>query len=400
MTYEYADRVEEIFTKNDVKIVRLTRLVTGMSANATNETNILMDSEGKQGPAAIFIENSRTSGPAHHDKCAFQNPSGECSMTEIFRCLAGSRLYGTHNANSDYDYKAVHLPTKRQLLLGKRDMVINTSTGPKDARNSAGDVDVESFELQYFLKLASDMQTIPVEMLFVMNSDLFNNGETCDFDPVWVKVMANRDKILNGNTKVFVGYCKGQAVRYSMRGKRLATYEAVCAVLKGSFADYTVGMLRRTLEAIEGVKFVPKKQPDGHTMDYLDVYGRQCPETLSAGKALKIYQKPVNEAGDRARRAKDAGGVDCKALYHAVRIANEGIELFGSGEMRFPCSDLSLLTRIRSGEVEIDDILDIFDEKLEILEDLAQKTPLSAAPDREWIDDFVCEVYEDIIRGQ
>jgi len=57
MTYEYADRVEEVFTKDDVKIVRLTRFVTGMSANTNNETNIMMDSEGEQGPSAVFIEN-------------------------------------------------------------------------------------------------------------------------------------------------------------------------------------------------------------------------------------------------------------------------------------------------------------------------------------------------------
>jgi len=297
-------------------------------------------------------------------------------MTEIFRCLAGSRLYGTHNDNSDYDYKAVHLPTKRQLLLGKRDMVHNTSTGPKDARNSAGDVDVESFELQYFLKLAADMQTIPVEMLFVMDSDPLQTEGIYEFDPIWIKIMVNRDKILNGNTKAFVGYCKGQAVRYSMRGKRLATYEAVCSILKAC-PRAKVADLKQRLLTVEGVSFVPKPQPDGRLMDYLDVYGRQCPETISGDKAYQIYAKPVSEAGDRARRAKDAGGMDCKALYHAVRIANEGIELFESGEMRFPCSDLPLLTRIRAGEVEIGDILDIFDEKIEILEDLAQKTPLN-----------------------
>lgn len=321
-------------------------------------------------------------------------------MTEIFRCLAGSRLYGTHNANSDHDYKAVHLPTKRQLLLGKRDMVISRSTGSNTSRNGADDVDVESFELQRFLQLAGDMQTIPVEMLFVADNVEIGHYREVQYGGIWSKILANKDKILNGNTKAFVGYCKGQAVRYSMRGKRLATYEAVCEALANAYTDFTVGMLRETLEAIEGVKFVPKKQPDGRFMDYLDVFGRQCPETLLAGKANKIYRKPVDEAGDRARRAKDAGGMDCKALYHAVRIANEGIELFGSGEMHFPCSDLPLLNRIRAGEVEIDDILDIFDEKIEILEDLAQKTPLNTAPDREWIDDLVCEVYEDVIRGQ
>lgn len=314
-------------------------------------------------------------------------------MTEIFRCLAGSRLYGTNNADSDHDYKAVHVPTKRQILMGKRDLVTNVSTGSALTRNGADDVDVESFELQRFLKLASDMQTSTVEMLFVPKQLGF-----VQYHPIWTKLLRNKDKILNRNQKAFVGYCKGQAVRYSMRGKRLATYQAVCSVLGGTYSDSRVAQIRTILEKIEGVKFVPKKQPDGKMIDYLDVYGRQCPETLYAGKALPIYEKPVKEAGNRARSAMDAGGMDNKALYHAVRIANEGVSLFRDGKIEFPCQDLGLLGRIRRGEVDIDEILDIFDEKVAILEDIGDKSPLAEAPDRAWIDDFVCEVYEEIVR--
>lgn len=323
-------------------------------------------------------------------------------MTEIFRCLAGSRLYGTNNADSDHDYKAVHLPTKRQILMGKRDQVSNVSTGSALTNNGADDVDVESFELQRFLKLASDMQTIPVEMLFVDDLNVSQQKFATvsgGFSPIWSEILDNRAKILNRNQKAFVGYCKGQAVRYSMRGKRLATYEAVCDALSSAYTDFRVEQLRPILERIDGVKFVPKQQPDGRVLDYLDVFGRQCPETLYAGKALEIYQKPVKEAGNRARSAKEAGGMDNKALYHAVRIANEGISLYQTGKIEFPCQDLPLLMRIRAGTVEIDEILDIFDEKVAILEGIGENTPLAAAPDRAWIDDFVAEVYEEIVRA-
>lgn len=57
MTYEFADRVEEDFNQNDVKIVRLTRFVTGASATTTNETTIIMDSMGITGPSTVFVEN-------------------------------------------------------------------------------------------------------------------------------------------------------------------------------------------------------------------------------------------------------------------------------------------------------------------------------------------------------
>lgn len=321
-------------------------------------------------------------------------------MTEIFRCLAGSRLYGTHTANSDHDFKAVHLPTKRGILLGKRELVHNHSSGGTE-HNGADDVDVESFELQRFLKLASDMQTIPVEMLF-----FDPRGETRYFHghPIWAEVVKNRGKILNRNTKAFVGYCKGQAVRYSMRGSRLQTFERVV-----EFFAHENGMVRDkvrlaelasagTFDDMPGVTF-PVKQHGEKQVTYMDVYGRQVPDNVTNLQAKKVFLKPVSEAGQRAKSARDAGGMDNKALYHAVRIADEGISLFRDGNIEFPCQNLPLLAKIRAGEVEIDEILDIFDEKIAILEGIGENSPLAAAPDREWIDDFVAGVYEDIVRA-
>ena len=318
---------------------------------------------------------------------------------EIFRTLSGSRLYGVATENSDYDYKAVHLPTKRQVLLGKRDMVLSQSTGPKDARNSAGDVDTESFELQYFLKLAADMQTIPVEMLF---SDV-NSANCIGYNGIWGSIVNNRHKILSRNTKPFVGYCKGQAVRYSMRGERLRTYESVVEVLvravnASSGARSVVSDYMQDFEKIPGVQIVTKDH-NGTDVRYLDVFGRQTPEHVSCMEALKVFEKPVKEAGARARAAMDSSGMDNKALYHAVRIADEGISLFKDGIIEFPCQNREFLLKIRAGGAELDEILDVFDEKMAILEGIGDKSPLSAAPDREWIDNFVAEQYEKVVRA-
>lgn len=314
---------------------------------------------------------------------------------EIFRCLAGSRLYGTETATSDTDYKAVHLPTKRGILLGRGKAVLSTSTGSKDAKNGADDTDVESFELQRFLKLASDMQTIPVELLFVPFI-------ARDVSWVWGKVIDNRHKILNRNTKAFVGYCKGQAVRYSMRGKRLETYQNVVAVLEETIANARdnkdiVAEVMPTLLLFDGVKAV-ERDHNGRTVTYLDVYGRQVPTTVRLSEALSVYAKPVNEAGQRARNAMDAGGADWKALYHTVRIVDEGITLFRDGDITFPCTNRDYLMQIRAGEVQMDRVLDYFDGQLEILEGIEDKSPLAKKPDLEWIDNFVEDIYESIVR--
>jgi len=321
-------------------------------------------------------------------------------MTKIFKCLAGSRLYGTSRPDSDTDYKSVHLPTKREILLGNGKPVVSKSTGSSSQTNGADDTDDESFTLQRFLKLASDMQTIPVEMLFVMTDPL---DLICEH-PVWDMVVRNRHKILSNNTDTFVGYCKGQAVRYSMRGSRLETYKMLCAAIgtldtTGKWKGVVrVGDVIGTLSQIEGVKVVEKTH-NKKIVEYLDVFGRQVPEGLPLREALKVYEKPVREAGRRANAAMDAGGADWKALYHAVRIVDEGIDLFRDGEITFPCQNRDYLMQIRSGELKLDAVLDHFDEKLEILMGIGDKSPLADAPDRLWIDDFVSEVYEEIVRA-
>ena len=318
-------------------------------------------------------------------------------MTTIFKTNPGSRLYGTNTPDSDTDYKAVHLPTKTDILIRpKRDMVRSYSTGGTE-KNTAADTDVESFELQYFLKLASDMQTIPVEMLFI--TPLTRAG-LLEWDDPWPEIAQNREKILNRNNKAFVGYCKGQAVRYSMRGDRLATYEAVCEVLRrgSNVGGYKVTNCLEALEEIDGVQVITKMHGRS-ALNYVDVYGRQVPETLSCKDALEVYRKPVEQAGKRARAAMDAGGADWKALYHAMRIIEQGIVLFRDGFIEFPAQNREFLMKIRAGEVEMDEILDIFDQKLEILEGIGENSALAEKPDQEWIDNFVAEQYEKIVRA-
>ena len=309
--------------------------------------------------------------------------------TEVMRTVAGSRLYGTNNANSDTDFKAVHLPSVKDILLRpKRQMVKSTSSGGTDT-NGADDVDVESFELQRYLKLASDMQTIPVELLFA--EPQFKSW-------TWDRIVENKHRILNRNTNAFVGYCKGQAVRYSMRGTRLNSYMEVVALLtRYAGTGAKVQVVKDELLAIEGVKVIPKGEGGG-PVDYLDVYGRQTPMTVRIGEALKIYQKPVDEAGKRANNAQQANGADWKALYHAVRIAEQGVTLFKHGTIQFPCQNVDMLMRIRNGEMQMDAVLDYFDIKAAELQMIGDNSPLREKPDYEWIDNFVCTTHEQIIK--
>lgn len=312
---------------------------------------------------------------------------------EIFRCLSGSRLYGTETPASDHDYKAVHLSTKRDVLLGRCNGTENRSTGSSDTRNGPDDVDTESFSLSRYLQLAAGMQTIPVEMLFA----------PAERDSaLWSHIVANRHRVLSRNAKAFVGYCKAQAVRYSLRGDKLATYSRVVQLLDEMLPHrpvYSGGEDYDDLLRVPGVEIIDRPQPGGVIVPYLSVYGRECPTTVHAAEALAIYRKPLEEAGRRAWEAQQAGGADWKALYHALRIADEGIRLFRDGTITFPSPIRATLLQIRNGDVPMGVVLDWFDEKVALLEETVEASDLPAEPDRAWIEALVLEQHERVVRG-
>ena len=212
--------------------------------------------------------------------------------------------------------------------------------------------------------------------------------------------LLNRNKILNRNNKAFVGYCKGQAVKYSLRGKRLDTFIKVCEFLeKHEGINVKLEVLPDELSHIEGVRIISKVQPGDTVVRYLDVYGRQVPVTVKVKEALAVFRKPIQEAGKRAQHAQQADGADWKALYHAVRIAEQGVRLFKYGDISFPAQNVPLLMKIRNGEMDMDEVLDYFDMRAAELEEIGDNTPLREKPDRQWMDDFVCSVHARIVRN-
>ncbi len=317
---------------------------------------------------------------------------------EIMRCVAGSNLYGTTNPDSDTDYKAVHIPRGREILLGRVKPVESASTGDDRSTNTKDDTDFESFTVQRFLSLACKMQTIPVEMLFIPQETLI----VCS--PTWLTILANRDRILNRDGNSFVGYCRAQAVRYSARGDRLETFEVLVEFLSGLEQRSVLldaPFIKTNLTTLApNVNVIDKAQPGGGLVPYLSVYGREAPLTCLVQDVKAIFAQPIKGAGKRAKAARDAGGADWKALYHAVRIAHEGIELFGNGTITFPSEIAPLLRTIRNGEMPMEEVLDLFDELVYRLEELVSKNDFAAEPNRAWCDEFVAELhYDAIMRG-
>lgn len=257
----------------------------------------------------------------------------------------GSHLYGTDGPNSDEDYVGVFMPTERQILLNqvpKSYRRVPKKEG-EGIRNKPGDVDVEVYSIQYFLKLAMEGQTVAIDML---HAPL----EWCEItSPIWKDLHERRVQFHTKNLKAFVGYARKQAAKYGIKGSRLNDAKQVLNVLK---ANVTYGDVLRMnhiwhlLPQGEHIHFIEDVTPRMY-----QVCGKQIQETVTVNYAYDIVKKFYDEYGNRAKKAARNEGIDWKAVSHAMRAAYQLVEIYTTGDIRFPLQDALYLKKIKDGEI-------------------------------------------------
>lgn len=310
--------------------------------------------------------------------------------------LFGSHLYGTSTPESDRDYKSVHLPSATEILLGTAKQVISTSTkSDGHAKNTAEDIDNESFTFQKFLKLASEGQTVAVDMLFAPE-EFWIGGR----DPLWWNIVAERERLLTSQSASFVGYCRTQANKYGIRGSRVAAARAARDMLAANLdkpgADKLGNLctkIEKLTQEVEHAAIIDLPTPQGGSVLHWEVCGRKMPFTASVKSAFEIMERVVKEYGHRALAAESNQGVDWKAVSHAVRIANQAIELLGTGHVTFPRPEAEHLLAIKTGKVPYADVAKEIDALLIEVEEAAASSELPAKPDLAWIDQQVISAY-------
>lgn len=318
---------------------------------------------------------------------------------EIVRMVFGSHLYGTDTPASDRDWKAVHLPSGDDIVLGRVKGVETSQTKTDNsAKNGANDVDFESYALQKYLALAAEGQTVALGMLFAPE------WAWTAADPVWRELQANRSHLLTRRCASFIGYCRQQANKYGIKGSRMAAARAAMDMFAEARERLPVlakvGEMAPELEAFaaktEHVEILGKEVGGGNTVMHLSVCQRLVPFTARVKMAHEIYSALFNEYGQRALAAEKNEGVDWKALSHAVRVGLEAIELLESGHVTYPSPQREHLLAIKTGQLPYGAVAAEIDALLPAVEAAAERSTLPDKADAAFIDDFVRQHY----RGQ
>jgi len=306
----------------------------------------------------------------------------------------GSHLYGTSTPASDIDFKSVHVPAARDLLLQRAKGSINTARVKKE-KNLPGEVEEESYSLQRYLQLAAEGQTVALDMLFAPEWSMTEPPSA-----EWREIAANRDKLATKKSAAFLGYCRQQANKYGIKGSRVAAARAALArldhLIEASGRPTRLGAFAAEIAEVIGEYSSIVDIQVGDTdqiVRHWDVCGRKLPFTSSVGNAHDVVQKLVDEYGQRALQAESQQGVDWKALSHAVRVGHQAIELLSTGRVTFPLPNAEHVLAIKTGKYPYQEVAAEIEYLLEAVENAAAQSSLPQEPDRAWIEAFVLDVY-------
>jgi hypothetical protein len=309
----------------------------------------------------------------------------------VVRVLFGSHLYGTNTPTSDMDYKAVHVPDARSILLQNvQDSVHNFRPKAEGQKNEPGDVDEESYSLQRYLKLLADGQTVAIDMLFAPDSCLLHKSE------LWDYIRKNKGRLLTKKSVAFVGYCRTQANKYGIKGSRVKAVADAANIFQTWSNQLRPGAkvseIATVLEGLIGdhTRIVVKETTPGRTETYFDCCNRLVGFNNTLKEAATIYSRIYDNYGARARQAQDNEGIDWKALSHAVRVGQEAIELLTTRNVTFPLPNAAHILDIKQGKLPYQQVAEEIEQLLVDVEVASAASDLPDNVDREFIDDLVC----------
>lgn len=261
----------------------------------------------------------------------------------VFSTIFGSHLYGTSTPTSDRDVKQIHKDSLADIILkrGHDNISNNDNTTPKKVE---GELDFESKELRQYINDCLKGQTYALDLLF-SPKNLWQSESK-----IWNIIQDNKDKLVTRNIKPFIGYCQGQARKYSDKSTKLDELISFRIFLEDKDMSGTLGeAIGNEVLEYKHIKVYKKfnsssKQHD----DMLQVADSDYPLHRKLSEVMRSVRDKVDSYGKRSQLARVANGCDYKAFYHAFRVCWELEELLTTGKITFPLLRRNELMDIRN----------------------------------------------------
>jgi hypothetical protein len=323
--------------------------------------------------------------------------------------MYGSKLYGTSLPTSDIDFKHVVLPDINDLLLGKSVQNRSVKTNNKDGvKNSSEDVDCDFIPIQVFARHFLDGQSYALELAFAI--DGIDAGQEI-FDSKFVEFVHElRDNFLTSNMTALIGYAVNQANIYSNKGERLnILYETEtlynsfdldsCPDKHQDFFVLAEELQTKYPKYFRLTEYAVNKT--GMMRPCVNLLESKLPTARTFRENLKTIRSKIEGYGDRAKATAE-NEVDFKAVSHAIRVIDEGIELLTKKSLTFPfdAGYCNYLLNIKTGNVSREEAFSEVNEKLEKVKNLEMTSTLPKITPQffknfeEWLASWMRKFYE------
>jgi predicted nucleotidyltransferase len=318
-------------------------------------------------------------------------------MRNIVKIKVGSHLYGTETENSDLDYRSIFIPYRKDIIIQRVPKFVKSKKNKKDGeKNIPGEYDEESYSLHYYLKLLLEGQTVALDMLFAPKCFVENF-----YVNFWVDIRENKSRFISNKTLPFVGYCSQQSIKYGIKGRRLSEIRnALDALKQYNDNDLVKDIVNKCkdfkeltniffLNASEYVYMDCKRQDNGNYFTFLNICGKSFPSTVKIKYVRECLQNFIKKYDERALMSEKNEGVDWKALSHAVRISNQAIELFSTGNITFPLINREHILDIKLGKIPYKEVVSEIEDLLLKVEEKSNKSVLPKEPDYKFSEDLI-----------
>lgn len=288
----------------------------------------------------------------------------------IFKCLAGSRLYGTATPESDTDYRGVFVPPVLDLL------------------NPFKEIGIQVFHEEF------DEQLYPVHKFFVMAEKANPNiielfyAENMLSNPVWDLIRDNSDAFLSKRIKgTFLGYANQQLQRIDRHLKWVQNPPT-----KPSRKEYGLPIDGKILNETQlgAIRHIPKEAFKEEIYD-----GVQAEIAYAKHKSdWNAYQKWLRERNPARAELERKIGYDAKHGMHLIRLYQQGLELAVTKRIEFPLKCAETLRAIRNCEVSLEELMQIKNDNEVRFITALDHSDLPDKPDRERLLDLYYHVLE------
>lgn len=292
----------------------------------------------------------------------------------LYLSTFGSNLYGTNiNGKSDIDVKGIFLPDIKDLIFQNPINNIHYSTGNDKSKNNSSDVDIDLWSLQYWLqRLLPISDTGAIDLLFSYT----NKDAVLYMNPNMKDIFEHPLEFVDTtNTKTCVNYSLGQAKKYGIKGSRLGILKKILEVAKNNYKFYFEKLenhYEKIIDACNDSKYCTYQEMNGQKL--LFVCGKYHNLNIKMDEFIKRITKEYESYGNRAEVAEKNGGIDWKALSHAVRAIFQTQELLETGNIVFPLKRKEEIVRIKTGCYDWQTTENVILSELDKLETIFQKS--------------------------